>query len=323
MKKYDVIIVGAGPAGMTAGIFASRRELKTLIVTDDIGGQMLSTTNIENYPGFKKIEALELVKRLEDHVRHFGVEIVRDVVTGVKQTGEKEFTVFSKKNKYKSKAVILAFGKSPRALGVPGEKEFSGKGVSYCANCDGPMFKKMPVAVVGGGNSAFESAHYMAKIASKVYLIHRRNEFRAFESLVKQVKKLGVEFILNTEVKEMKGDKFLKSLVLEDVNTHKRRELQVSGVFIEIGSEVKSEIIKDLVKLDESNHVVIDDKCQTFYPNSNKIRPGVFAAGDITSVPFKQIIISAGEGAKAALQAYNYIHDIETKGIVADWSTQH
>jgi thioredoxin-disulfide reductase len=319
MEEFDVIIIGAGPAGMTAGIYASRRALKTVIISETIGGQIMSTTWIENYPGFKQIKAAELVKRFEDHVRSFGVEIIQEIVTEIKEAGG-GFIVKTNSNEYKSKAVILAFGKSPRTLDVPGEKEYTGKGVSYCATCDAPLFKGMPVAVVGGGNSAFEAAHLLSQMASKVYIIHRSETFRAFETLVEDVKNRGVEFIMNSEVREIKGDKFVKSITIENNKTGEKRELQVNGVFVEIGSEVKSELIKDLVKLDESKHVVVNEKSETFYPNSDKVRPGVFAAGDLTNVPFKQIVVSAGEGCKAALQAYNYIHGIETKGHVADWS---
>jgi len=317
--EFDVIIVGAGPAGMSAGIYASRRALKTLIISETIGGQIMSTTWIENYPGFKQIKAVDLVKKFEDHVKSFGVEIIQELVIGIKEV-DGGFIVKTNSNEYKAKAVILAFGKSPRTLDVPGEKEYSGRGISYCATCDAPLFKGMPVAVVGGGNSAFETAHLLSQIASKVYIIHRSENFRAFETLVEDVKNRGVEFIMNAEIKEIKGDKFVKSIIIENNKTGEKRELQVNGLFVEIGSEVKSELIKDLVKLDESKHVVVNEKAETFYPNSDKVRPGLFAAGDLTNVPFKQIVVSAGEGCKAALQAYNYIHGIETKGHVADWS---
>lgn len=721
MDEYDVIIVGAGPAGMTAAIYASRRALKTVIISEAVGGQVLSTTWVENYPGFSKIKAVDLVKNMEDHVRSFNVDIIQELVTEINETEDKQFIVKTTRSEYKSKAVILAFGKSPRTLDVPGEKEFSGKGVSYCAtclppdefiianssitpisniqpgsrvltidgtyenvaeimsrdyegelvkittrffgesvsltgehpvlrvklekgsgpnywkkfkftdpewveakdlkkgdilfypipqeiedkefiklsdflddiyvdskgyahnkiethtshsipnkipvskdfmrlvgyflsegcitsrgicfyfnknesyyikdvnsiikrifgleptnktknnitavqvssylikdlfyklfgkdahrkklphwmiklpkekqseiikgflrgggckrekdfvivttsrdlayqfrdillrlriipsiqlkklenlnknpsnidgrenvfkhnkyhicvggpfleeiskilnvghekitrrkkitrhawfkneflllpirkiervyyngkvyniavkknntyvaknflvhNCDAPLFRGMPTAVVGGGNSAFEAAHLLAKISSKVYLIHRREDFRAFETLVEQVKQLGVEFILNSEVVEIKGDKFVKSIVVRNINTNETKEIEVNGLFVEIGSEVKTDLVKNLVKLDESKHIVTNKKCETYYPNSDQVRPGIFAAGDLTDTPFKQIVVSAGEGCIAALQAYNYIHSIETKGHVSDWSvTKH
>ncbi|MEM0473609.1 MAG: thioredoxin-disulfide reductase [Candidatus Aenigmatarchaeota archaeon] len=319
MQEFDLIIIGAGPAGITAGIYASRRALKTVIISENIGGQIMATTWIENYPGFSQIKAVELVQRFEDHVRHFGVDIIQEMVVELNET-EGGFIVKTTQNEYKSKAVILAFGKSPRTLDVPGEKKYTGKGVSYCATCDAPLFRGMPTAVIGGGNSAFEAAHLLSQISSKVYIIHRSDTFRAFETLVEDVKNKGVEFVMNSEVREIKGDNFVKSIVIENNKTGEKKEIQVNGVFVEIGSEVKTDFIKDLVKLDESKHVVVNEKAETFYPNNDKVRPGLFAAGDLTNVPFKQIVVSAGEGCKAALQAYNYIHGIETKGHVADWS---
>lgn len=319
MSEYDVIIIGGGPAGLTAGLYASRRTMKTLIISQNIGGQVLETNWIENYPGFKKIKAVELIQRFEEQVRDLGVEIELGTVTEIKEEN-KEFVIKTNKKEYRCKAVILAFGKSPRTLDVPGEREFTGKGISYCAICDAPLFKKKITAVVGGGNSALEAALFLSGIASKVYLIHRREEFRGFETLVEKVKKKDIELVLNSIVTEFKGDKFLKSIIIENVNTHEKKELKVDGVFVEIGSEVKTDLIKDLVKIDETKHIVINHNCETYYPNSDKIRPGVFAAGDVTFTHFKQIVISGGEGAKAALQAYNYIHGIETKGMVADWS---
>jgi thioredoxin reductase len=197
-------------------------------------------------------------------------------------------------------------------LNVPGEKKFSGKGISYCATCDGPFFKNKIVAVIGGGNSALDAAIKLSEIAKKVYLIHRRDEFRGFEYLVDEVKrKKNVELVLSHVAVEFKGDKVLKSMIVESVKTKKRKELKVDGVFIEIGSEVKTDFIKDLVKLDENNHIIINNNCETSYP-------GIFAAGDVTNTPFKQIVVAAGEGAKAGLNAYNYIHGIEA-AIIADW----
>jgi len=316
MQEFDVIIVGAGPAGMAAGIFASRRAMKTLIISPNIGGQMLYANYIENYPGFKKIKATELVKKFEEHVKSCGVSITKETVVHIKEERE-YFIIETDTTKYKTKAVILAFGKSPRRLGVPGEREYTGKGVSYCATCDAPLFKNVPVAVIGGGNSAFEAAHILSKFASHVYLIHRSKEFRAFQTLIEKVRK-KVHFILDSEVEEIKGDKFVNSIVIKDKNGNKK-ELKVRGVFVEIGSEVKTDLIEHLVKIDENGQVVVNERNETFYPNSNKIRPGIFAAGDLTNTPFKQIITSAAEGCRAALQAYNYIYKLKGPAM-SDWS---
>ncbi len=307
---YDVIIIGAGPAGLTAAIYTSRRNLKTLVLTKNLGGQVAVIPHIENYPGFKEIEGTRLVQTMEEQVRSFGVELVYEEVVKILPK-EKLFIVKTTEKNYEAKAVILAFGKTPRSLNVPGEKEFFGRGISYCATCDGPLFKNKTVAVVGGGNSALDAAILLSGIAKKVYLIHRRNEFRGFESFVDEVKKKkNVELVLSSIVAKFKGDKILESLIVEDVNTKKKREIEVNGIFIEAGSEVKTDFVKGLVKLD-NNQIVINNNCETSCP-------GIFAAGDVTNTIFKQIIVSAGEGAKAGLNAYNYIHGVKPT-MVADW----
>jgi len=308
---YDVIIVGAGPAGLTAAIYASRRELNTVILSKDLGGEAINIVRIENYPGFKEIQGLRLIQTMEEQVRSFGVEIVYEEVVKIIPK-EKSFVVKTIEKDYEGKTIILTFGKTPRSLNVPGEKEFTGKGISYCATCDAPFFRDKIVAVIGGGNSALDSAILLSELTKKVYLIHRRDEFRGFESFVDELKnKKNVEFVLNSVVVEFRGDKSLKSVIIEDVNTKEREEVEVAGAFVEVGSEVKTDFIKDLVKLDKYNQIVINN-------NSETSHPGIFAAGDVTDTPFKQIVVAAGEGAKAGLNAYNFIHGIKSN-IVADW----
>jgi thioredoxin reductase (NADPH) len=316
---YDLIIVGGGPAGLTAAIYAGRRNLKTLLITITIGGQVLEAEKIENYPGFLGIKGLKLMQRFQKQAMKSGVEIVLDEVKEIKEI-EGGYTVKTNTKEYSAKAIILAFGRTPRSLNVPGEEKFRGKGVSYCATCDMPLFKNKTIAVVGGGNAALEAALYGSKIAKKVYLIHRRDEFRGFESFVEKVKrKENVELVLSSVVTEIKGEDSVRAIVVQDLKTNQLKELQVDGVFIEIGSEVKTDLIKNLVKLDENNQVVITNNCETFYPDRNEIRPGIFAAGDITSTPFKQIVTAAGEGCKAALQAYNYLHGIKGVPFTGEW----
>ena len=326
MEVYDVIIVGGASAGLTAAIYAARRKLNTLVITKGIGGQELETNNIENYPGFLRISGVELANRIFEQAVKSGAQIILDEVVKVEDTDEKinDKPVYAVKTAsgktYKAKAVILAFGKTPRNLDVPGEKEFVGKGVSYCATCDAPLFKNRVVAVVGGGNSAFEAAHILSQIAKKVYLIHRREQFRAFEYLVERVRKLeNVEFVLNTVVKEIKGDMAVKSILVENVQTGETKEIQVDGVFIEIGSYVKTDIVEGFVKIAKNNYIPVDKLCRAYKPDSDEIKPGVFAAGDVTDIPFKQLVVSAGQGCVAALQAYNYLHDLG-ESIFADWS---
>lgn len=315
---YDVIIVGGAGAGLTAGIYAARRAMKTLIITKDIGGQALETNIIENYPGFLKISGPKLMENFRKQALKSGAEIVFGNVTSIKEVG-KEFVTTANGKEYRSKAVILAFGKTPRALNVPGEDKLVGRGISYCTVCDGVLYKNKVTAVVGGGNSALEGALFLSEIAKKVYLIHRRDEFRGFEYLVKKIKKKkNVNLVLSSVVTEIRGKEKVKSILVKNLKTNAIKELPVDGIFIEIGLEVKSDFIKNLVKLDGNGQIVINNNCETYYPDSDKIRPGIFAAGDVTITPFKQIVVSAGEGCKAALQAYNYIHG-EKPAVVADW----
>ncbi|MCS7106185.1 MAG: FAD-dependent oxidoreductase [Candidatus Aenigmarchaeota archaeon] len=314
---YDVIIIGGAAAGLTAGIYAARRKLKTLILTKDIGGQASLAFQVENYPGFLKIPGFELMQKFYQQAINSGAKVILEEVKEIKEKNS-NYLVKTEKKEYETKTVILAFGKTPRSLNVPGEKEFIGKGVSYCAICDLPLFKNKIIAVVGGGNSALDATLNGSDIASKVYLIHRRKEFRGFEELVEKVKnKSNVELVLDSVVKEIKGKKFVESIIVKNVLTEEEREIKVDGVFVEIGFETNLELVKDLVKI-ENNQVVINKKCETFYPNSDRIRPGIFAAGDLTDTPFKQIITAAAEGAKAALQAYNYIKGIDLP-ITIDW----
>jgi len=320
MEEYDVIIVGGGPAGLTAGIYAARRNLKTLIITMTVGGQVLLPEKICNYPGFLNVSGMNFIKRVQKQAEKAGAQIIVDEVKEI-LPHDKEYLVKTQTKEFLAKAIILAFGKKPRKLNVPGEEKFIGKGVSYCATCDAPLFKNKTVAVVGGGNSALDAALLLSKYAKKVYLIHRRDEFRGFESFVDEVRKRNnVEFLLSSIVVEIKGENLVKSILVKDLKTEETREIDVDGVFVEIGYDVDPSFVKDLVKLDEYNQIVVNQKCQTFYPDKDEIRPGIFAAGDVTSNIFKQIVVAAGEGAKAALAAYNYLHGVEDYQIVGDWS---
>lgn len=307
---YDLVIVGAGPAGLTAALYAGRKGLKSLILSVDLGGQIAKSPTIENFPGFEEISGVELIEKMLAQAKKYGAELAFEEVNSISKQN-KLFAITTNKAKYFSKAVILAFGKTPRTLDAKGEKEFLGKGVSYCATCDMPLFKNKIVAVVGGGNSALEAALYGASIAKKVYLIHRRAEFRADSTTVQKAKSTkNIELVLNSVIKEIKGDKFVKSILVEDVNTKKLAELAVDGVFVEIGFDTKTDFLKDLVKLDESGQIIIDNSCATSCE-------GIFAAGDVTNTPFKQAVVAAGEGCKAALSAYNWLKGI--KGVAAEW----
>jgi thioredoxin reductase (NADPH) len=319
MEEYDVIIVGGGPAGLTAGIYAARRNLKTLIVSMSIGGQAVLPEKICNYPGFLSIGGINFIKRVQKQAEKAGAQIILEEVKEILPS-DKKYLIKTQTKEFLAKAVILAFGKKQRKLNVPGEEKFVGKGVSYCATCDAPLYKNKIVAVVGGGNSALDAALLLSKYAKKVYLIHRRDEFRGFESFVDEVKKKkNVEFLLSSIIVEIKGENVVKSILVKNLKNEEIKEIFVDGVFIEIGYEVDPTLVKNLVKLDEHNQIVVNQKCQTFYPDKDEVRPGIFAAGDVTSNIFKQIVVAAGEGAKAALAAYNYIHRIEDYQIVGDW----
>jgi thioredoxin-disulfide reductase len=317
---YDLIIIGAGPAGLTAGIFAAARAMKTLIIGKVLGGQVSLTNIIENYPGVESTDGYTMMKEWERQVKNDGVEIKYEAVEKieeVKSGKDRKFLIKTNSGGYECKAVIIAQGKTPRRLNVKGEEELTGKGVSYCVSCDGPLFRGKTVAVIGGGNSALEAALVMSQFGKKVYVINIDEDFTGFESLQKGLKVAGnVEVMHGTEVKSFIGDKMLKAIEVENLKAKKARKIEVDGAFVEVGYIVDTTLIKNLLKLDKDDHIVVTNRCQTFYTdtdkeNRGKIRPGIFAAGDTTDTPFKQIVIAAGEGAKAALQVYNYI-----KGVV-------
>jgi len=300
---YDLIIVGGGPAGMTAGIYACRLGLKTLLITKSFGGQIAKkAVDIENYPGFEKISGPELVQKMEEHLKSQEVEIEMEEVRKIEKKGDNFLVSTRDKNKYQAKAVILASGADPRPLEVPGEKEFLGKGVSYCSICDGPLFKDKVVAVIGGGNAGFETAIFLLKIAKKIYILEYGSEVKAFEANQKIIKQNDkAEIITNAFLKEIRGTRFVESIVYQDKKTGKEKVLKVEGVFVEVGYQPATAYAKGLVDFNERDEIKVEfETCQTK-------TPGLFAAGDLNIGQFKQIVTAAGEGAKAALAAYNFI----------------
>lgn len=311
---YDIIIIGAGAAGMTAAIYTSRRMLKTLVISKDLGGQAAMASKVENYPGFvEAISGFEIMQKFNQQAKKFGVEFIFDQVKEI-QSENNIFLVKTNTETYKTKAIILTFGLTPRDLNVPGEEKFKGRGVSYCATCDSLFYKDKNVAVTGGGNAALDATLLLSKIAKKVYLIHRRDEFRGDEILIQKIKEQkNIQLVLSSIIKEIKGDKLVKSIIVSKIDKGSEEEIEVNGVFVEIGYEVKADFIKNLVDLDEKNQVITNKNCETSHP-------GIFAAGDATDIFYKQIIISAGEGAKSALSAYKYLQEKEGKKIVGlDW----
>jgi len=298
---YDTIIIGAGPAGMTAGIYAVRREMKTLIIGREVGGQMIWASEIENYPGFEKINSAELIERIKKQTLGFGVELKESEVKKIDRTPAGTFILYTNRETFESRTVIIAMGLSPRRLAVPGEVELNGRGVSYCANCDGPFYKNKTVAVIGGGNSALDAAEVLSKIASQVYLIHRSDSFRAFEILVHEVQsRPNIQVLLDTEIKQIIGAQKVERVSLVNHKTNQAQELAVDGVFIEIGHIASTDLVADLVDRNEKNQIIVSAKNETK-------TPGLFAAGDVTSCEFKQIPIAMGQATTAALSAYQYL----------------
>ncbi len=304
---YDTIIIGAGPAGITAGIYAARREMKSLIIGKETGGQLILAADIENYPGFSQIGNIDLIQKMKDQVNGLGVEIKNNEVNKIEKKDDGNFTVYAGKDKFDAKTVIVAMGLTPRRLAIPGEEEFTSKGVSYCANCDGPFFKDKVVAVVGGGNSAIDAAEIMSKISKKVYLIHRQEEFRAFAAAIKEVKtRDNIEIITNSEIKKISGSQIVKKIKILNSKTNKETELEVDGIFIEVGRIAATDLVKDFADRNEKMEIIVNEKCATK-------TEGLFAAGDVTQIPFKQITTAAGQGTIAALAAYQYIQEKQGK----------
>jgi thioredoxin reductase (NADPH) len=343
LEQYDVIIIGGASAGLSAALYASRQGLNTLLITKDVGGQALLTNDIENYPAFDHIGGYELMTKFEAQARSFGTKFAYEEVTSIIEDGlegqeeEEEDNknkptknyfkiITSGNNKYLAYAIILAFGKTPRDLNVPGEQQLKGKGVSYCAVCDGPLFKQKRVAVVGIGDPSLDAALFLKGIASKVYIIHRNDAPIGTEETIRLLQyEKNVSFMPNSIVKAINGTSKVESLTVTNTKTKStsstsslsESKLNIDGVFVEMGYIAKTDFVKGLVQLNNSNEIIVDKYCATS-------RQGLFAAGDVTDVPYKQAVISAGQGSIAALSAYNYIQKMKggkSPPIKADWKS--
>jgi thioredoxin reductase (NADPH) len=337
LEQWDVIVIGGASAGLSAALYASRQGLNTLLITKDIGGQALLTNDIENYPAFDHIGGYELMTKFQEQARSFGTEFAYEEVTSIVEDRQEEDNnkptknfkiITSVNNEYFASAIIVAFGKTPRDLNVPGEQQFKGKGVSYCAVCDGPLFKQKTVAVVGVGDLSLDAALLLKEIASKVYIIHQTNTPVGTEENIRllQEDEDNVSFISNSFVKAINGTSKVESLTLIEAKAKpsssssslpSQSNLDIDGVFVEMGYIAKTDFVKDLVQLNNSNEIIVDKYCATS-------RPGIFAAGDVTDVPYKQAVISAGQGSIAALSAYNYIQKVKggkSPPIKADWKS--
>lgn len=303
METWDLVIVGAGPAGLSSGIYGARSGLKTMIIEEKMaGGTTSDAPSVENYPGFAQISGGELAEKMTNHCRKMGVTLRElESVSSLNLQGE-EKTVITHKAEHSAKALIISTGSHYREIGVPGEKDFRGKGVSYCAVCDGPFFKEKRVLVIGGGNSAATAILYLSGIVGEVVVVHRRDVFRAENALVRDIEgRKNVKVMWNTEVREILGEKLVNKAILRNNKEGGTMELAVDGVFVQVGEAPNSQIAKEAgVEVDEHGYVKTD-----IFQRTNI--PGVFAAGDVTHHPVKQVGTAVGQGITAALEAYAYI----------------
>ena len=309
MTEVELIIVGGGPAGLTSAIYSARALIDTLVIEKMLpGGQPVLTTFIENYPGFPEgISGPELAERLESQAGKFGAKIITSRPVLNISRREEGFEIKTEMESFLGKAVIVATGTSPRKLNVPGEEEFTGRGVSYCAVCDGAFYRDRVVAVVGGGDSAMDESIYLTRFASKVFVIHRRNQLRAEKILQERAfSNPKISFIWDTVVQSIEGDRKVELLKLKNVKTGEISELKVDGIFVYIGSTPNSSMVKDLVDLDENGFIITDNCMKTSVP-------GLFAAGDVRNTSFRQLATAIGDGAIAANSAERYLGELSWK----------
>lgn len=297
--KTDLIIIGAGPAGLTAGIYAKRAGLDVAIIEKFTpGGQMTLTQSIENYPGFEKIDGFELSDKMHKHAESAGCTFLFEDVLSI---DAKQKTVTTNAGTHEAKAIIIASGATARKLGLEKEDKLIGRGISYCATCDGALFRGKTVAVVGGGNTALEDSMYLANFAKKVYLIHRRDAFRGDDILVKQLQTKGtVEVLYNSVTETLLGEEGLEGIEIKNVKTGELSTLKLDGLFIAIGRKPDTELTEGQIETDQNGYITVDSECQTSVP-------GVFAAGDVTNSQLKQIVTACAQGAIAGNAAARFV----------------
>ncbi len=312
-SQYDLIIVGGGAAGLTAAIYASRRELKTLVISQDIGGQAATTPDIENYPGVDFTDGVSLMQKFYAQAQKHGALFSFAELEKIEKSNN-GFTVRTNVASYEGRAVILAFGLTHRHLNVPGELELIGHGVAYCATCDAPFYRGKKVAVVGNGVNALETASLLSKIANTVYVVTKHAKLLGppakLETVLRDEKIIPV---LETTILSITGNGRVSALQLSKKSGPE--DLPIDGVFVELGFQARGEVVKNLVALDEKMQIIINRDCETSMP-------GIFAAGDISDIKYKQVVISASEGAKAALQAYSYLHGDSNGRVGTDWGVK-
>jgi alkyl hydroperoxide reductase subunit F len=305
---YDVLVLGAGPAGLSAVIYLLRKGLGTGVVTGNIGGQVTWSASIENYLGYRLIEGLQLVEKFNDQLREFPVGIGLDDEAVSASGSGGVWEIHTGKGSYRGRSLIIATGKRPRMLNVPGEERLLGRGVAYCAICDAPLYRGKAAAVAGGGNSGLEAALDLARVSPRVYLVEAGEALTGDQILRDKVASLGnIEILTGTEIVEILGEESVTGVTVKSAAGGEVSRLEVEGVFVEVGLQPNSELFRDMVKRNGRGEIEIDSLCRTS-------APGVFAAGDVTAVPYKQIVIAAGDGAKAALSAYDYLLRSGKKG---------
>jgi len=301
---YDLIIIGGGPAGMTAGIYSARQKLDSLIVTKEFGGQMThKAVDIENYPGFDKISGFELIAKFEDQMKSKGVKVMYDEVKELKKENNIFVALTEEGKTIEAKAVIVATGAEPRRLDVPGETEYIGRGVSYCTTCDGPLYNGKDVAIIGGGDTGFEAAIFLNNYASNIYILEYGDAVRAGKDNQEKANSSGkIQIITSAELKEIKGDGFVNQIVFKDRKNGEEKTLDVQGVFVQAGYQPDTEFLKNLVDLSERKEIMVN--FETFETKT----PGLFAVGDVNNGKVKQVVVACGQGAAAVIYAYKYIN---------------
>lgn len=297
---YDLIIVGGGPAGMNAGIYAARRKLDVLLVTEEFGGQVKDSSSVENYLGFKSETGPQLANKFEEHLKEYDIEVKEDVTIKDVELANEKVKVISEDETFEGRTSLIATGSSKKKLNVPGEEKYNNKGITYCAICDGPFFTDKDVAVIGGGYSGTESALYMSKVANKVYLLEMQESLYGEQITIDEVKsKDNIEVMTETMVTEITGDKMVNGLKYKDLKTDQIENLNTEGIIIEIGLKPNSGIVD--VEKDDANHIVVDEKMQT-----SKKR--IYAAGDVTDKGVQQICVSSAQGCIAALEIDKFLN---------------
>lgn len=304
--NYDVIIIGGGPAGLTAGIYASRSRLKTLLLERFMpGGQVALTDYIENYPGFPDgINGIELMQKMESQSARFGLQIENSEVTQIRVESDNWKTIITADTEYRTKTIIIATGAESKKLGIPGEKEFLGKGISYCATCDGPFFKEKDIAVIGGGDSALEEGLYLTRFAKSVKIIHRRDQLRATKLIQERaMADSKIKFVLDSIPTKIIGTNSLEALQIKNVKSNEISVIPITGLFIYVGLVPRTKMVKDLIDLDTYGYIIADMNMATSVP-------GIYAAGDVRKTSLRQVATAVGDGAMAAFSAEKYIDEI-------------